>query len=107
MAELQEITLPDIGDFDEIDVIEILVNVGDTINQEDPLVTLESDKATMEIPSSASGTVKEIKIKVGDKIAEGHIILLLETGSESTKEINEKEPDQLEEKVTENEFFFF
>ena len=101
MAELQEITLPDIGDFDKIDVIEILVNVGDAINQEEPLITLESDKATMEIPSPISGTVKEIKINVGDKIAEGHVILLMESGSESTKEISKTEPDPVKEKITE------
>ena len=74
----QEIKVPDIGDFKSVPVIEILVKVGDTIKVEDPLVVLESDKATMEVPSPAAGVVKEIKIKVGDKIGEGAVILLLE-----------------------------
>jgi dihydrolipoamide dehydrogenase len=73
-----EIKVPDIGDFKSVPVIEILVKVGDTIKVEDPLVVLESDKATMEVPSPAAGVVKEIKIKVGDKIGEGAVILLLE-----------------------------
>ena len=87
MADTQEILLPDIGDFDEIDVIEILVKPGDRINKEDPLITLESDKATMEIPSPESGVVEEVNVSVGDKIAQGHLILsLVKSESESEPE---------------------
>ncbi len=78
MSKLTEVRLPDIGDFDEVEIIEILVSVGDTVAQEDSLITLESDKATMEIPSPAAGVVKEIKVSMGDKITEGALILLLE-----------------------------
>ena len=78
MSKLTEVRLPDIGDFDEVEVIEILVAVGDTVEQETSLITLESDKATMEIPSPAAGLVKEILVSVGDKIAEGATILKLE-----------------------------
>lgn len=73
-----EVKVPDIGDFDEVPVIGILVSVGDTIAEEDPLVELESDKATMEVPSPAAGVVKEIKVAEGDKVSEGSVILVLE-----------------------------
>ncbi|MBX9849521.1 MAG: dihydrolipoyllysine-residue acetyltransferase [Rhodocyclaceae bacterium] len=73
-----EVKVPDIGDFKDVPVIEILVKVGDTVKAEDALVTLESDKATMDVPSPASGTVKEIKVKIGDSVAEGSLIVLLE-----------------------------
>ena len=74
-----DIKVPDIGDFDEVGVIEVLVKVGDTIRAEQSLVTVESDKASMEIPSSHAGVVKELKVKLGDKIAEGSVLLTLET----------------------------
>ncbi len=73
----KEIFVPDIGDFSEVDVIEILVNVGDTISIDDELITLESDKASMDIPATAGGVVKEIKVAVGEKVAETSIALLL------------------------------
>lgn len=78
MSNLIEIKVPDIGDFAEVEVIELLVNVGDTINVEDSLVTVESDKAAMEIPSSAAGIVKEVRVSVGDKVAEGSALIMLE-----------------------------
>lgn len=78
MANLVEVKVPDIGDFKDIPVIEILVKVGDTINKEDSLVSLESDKATMEVPSSVAGVVKEIKVAIGDKVSEGHTVLVVE-----------------------------
>jgi len=81
MAVIKEIFVPDIGDFKSVDVIEVLVKAGDAVAKEQSLVTLESDKATMEIPSPAAGTVKEVKLKVGDKVAEGGLILLLEEGA--------------------------
>ena len=73
-----EVKVPDIGDFKEVEVIELLVKPGDTVQAEQSLITVESDKASMEIPSSASGVVKELKVKLGDKVAEGSLVLLLE-----------------------------
>ena len=81
MANIIEIPVPDIGDFDEVEVIEILVSVGDSIEAEDSLISLESDKATMEIPSPEAGVVKEIKMAIGDKVSLGAVILLLETSA--------------------------
>ncbi|HWU33829.1 MAG TPA: dihydrolipoyl dehydrogenase [Methylovorus sp.] len=81
MSQLTEVFVPDIGNFDSVDVIEVLVKVGDVIAKEDALVTLESDKASMDIPSSHAGTVKEVKIKVGDKVAKGSLILLVEASA--------------------------
>ena len=74
-----EVKVPDIGDFKDIPVIELLVKPGDKVNKEDSLVTLESDKATMEVPSTHAGTVKEVKVKVGDKVSKGSLIAILET----------------------------
>src|SRR5688572_9895435 len=73
-----EVKVPDIGDFKEIEVIEVLVKPGDTVSKEQSLITLESDKATMEIPSPAAGKVAQLKLKVGDKVSKGSLILLLE-----------------------------
>jgi pyruvate dehydrogenase E2 component (dihydrolipoamide acetyltransferase) len=75
---IKNIELPDIGDFDEVEVIEILVNVGDTIAEEDSIITLESDKASMEIPTPFAGVVREINLNLGDKITQGSVILSLE-----------------------------
>ena len=77
-----EVKVPDIGDFTDIPVVSVLVAVGDKIEKEDPLIELESDKATMEVPSSAAGTVKEIKLKEGDTASEGTVVLLLEDDAE-------------------------
>ncbi|SEK06551.1 MULTISPECIES: dihydrolipoyl dehydrogenase [unclassified Variovorax] len=74
----QQIKVPDIGDFDEVAVIEVLVNVGDTVKAEQSLITVESDKASMEIPSSAGGVVKAIAVKVGDNVKQGSVVLTLE-----------------------------
>ncbi len=79
MPKTLEVKIPDIGDFTEVTVIEVMVKPGDTIKPEDPLITLESDKATMDVPSPAAGQVKDVKLKVGDKVAQGTLILLLET----------------------------
>ncbi len=78
MAKTIEIKVPDIGDFKEVGVIEVLVKPGDTVQKETSLITVESDKATMEIPSPAAGVVKEIKVKIGDKVAEGSLVLTLD-----------------------------
>ena len=79
-----DIKVPDIGDFKEVEVIELLVKVGDTITAEQSLITVESDKASMEIPSSQGGVVKAIRVKVGDKVAEGSIVLELEASGASS-----------------------
>ncbi|WP_313440593.1 dihydrolipoyllysine-residue acetyltransferase [Stenotrophomonas sp.] len=78
MAEIKEALVPDIGDYSDIPVIEVLVAVGDTVKKDQGLVTLESDKATMEVPSSVAGVVKEIKVKVGDNLSEGKVVALIE-----------------------------
>ena len=78
MANTIEVKVPDIGDFDAIPVIELLVQVGDTVAKDQGLVTLESDKATMEVPSSAAGVVKELRVKLGDTVSEGSVIAVLE-----------------------------
>jgi pyruvate dehydrogenase E2 component (dihydrolipoamide acetyltransferase) len=80
-AAAQTVAVPDIGDFKEVEVIEVLVKPGDTIEKEQSLITLESDKATMEIPSPAAGQVKELKLKVGDKVSKGSPILVLAASS--------------------------
>src|SRR5208282_1734069 len=72
------VKVPDIGDFKDVPVIEILVRPGDRVKPEDALVTLESDKATMDVPAPAAGVVREVKVKVGDKVSEGSVILLLD-----------------------------
>ena len=75
---LVEVKVPDIGDFKEVEIIELLVKVGDTVKAEQSLLTVESDKASMEIPSSHAGVVKELKVKIGDKVGEGSLVLMLE-----------------------------
>ncbi len=83
MASTIEIKVPDIGGHDNVPVIEVLVKVGDTVAKEQSLITLESDKATMEIPSSAAGVVKELRVKVGDELSEGAVIAVLEAADAS------------------------
>ena len=78
-----DVKVPDIGDFKNVEVIEILVKPGDTVSKEQSLITLESDKATMEIPSPAAGMVKELRIKVGDKVSKGSLILMLEAPTQA------------------------
>jgi pyruvate dehydrogenase E2 component (dihydrolipoamide acetyltransferase) len=81
MASSIEVRVPDIGDFKDIPVIEVLVNPGDAIKPEDPLVTLESDKATMDVPAPAGGVVKAVQVKVGDKVSKGSLVLTLDPGT--------------------------
>src|ERR687885_71846 len=73
-----EVRVPDIGDFSDVPIIEVMVGPGDTVAEEDPLVTLESDKATMDVPSPAAGTVRELSVRVGDTVSEGSLILPLD-----------------------------
>ncbi len=78
MANIQEIFVPDIGDYADVEIIEVLVQPGDSVAAEDSLITLESDKASMEVPSPVAGTVKELKVQIGDRVSEGSLVLLLE-----------------------------
>ena len=82
---IKDVLVPDIGSFDSVDVIDVLVKTGDSIAQEDPLITLESDKASMDIPAPFAGTVKEVKIKVGDKVSQGSLIFTVETADAEAK----------------------
>ncbi len=81
MSQIIQVKVPDIGNFTDVPIIEVLVKPGDTVKAEDPLITLESDKATLDVPSPAAGTVKEIKVKIGDKVSEGALVLLLESAA--------------------------
>ena len=78
MGEVKEVLVPDIGDFEEVDVIEVLVGSGDKVKPEDSLIVLESDKATMDVPSPLAGAVRDVKVKAGDRVAQGALILTLE-----------------------------
>src|SRR5690349_164884 len=79
-----EVKVPDIGDFKNVPIIEIHVAPGATVNPEDPLITLESDKATMDVPAPQAGAVQELKVNVGDRVSEGDLILLLEAAGAAT-----------------------
>jgi dihydrolipoamide dehydrogenase len=81
MSNIIDVKVPDIGDFKDIPIIEILVKPGDSVNQEDPLIALESDKATLEVPSPVAGVVKELKVKVGDKVSQGTLVLTLDAAA--------------------------
>src|SRR5438105_14699234 len=83
MAAVMEVKVPDIGDFKDVPVIEVMVKAGDHVKPEDSLVSLESDKATMDVPAPVGGVVKEVKLKVGDKVSEGALIMLLDAASAS------------------------
>ena len=104
MSNLVEVLVPDIGNFDSVDVIEVLVKAGDVIAKEDSLITVESDKASMDIPSSHAGTVKEVKVKVGDKVAKDTLILLVEvaevSASATSAPSNIQTPDPIPAPVT-------
>jgi pyruvate/2-oxoglutarate dehydrogenase complex dihydrolipoamide acyltransferase (E2) component len=89
MPTQKNVELPDIGDFDAVDIIEVLVKVGDTVHENDSIITLETDKATMEIPAPFAGKVTALSVKVGDKVAKGDLILTLESESESAESLEE------------------
>jgi len=93
MAETREVTVPDIGDFSDVPVIEILVSPGDDVPADAPLVTLESDKATMDVPAPAAGTVKEILVELNDKVSEGTPLVKLEVGEDGASESTAAAPD--------------
>ena len=93
----KEIKVPNIGEFKDVEVIEVLVSNGQSVSKNDPLITIESDKSSVEIPSSFEGKVKSVNIKVGDKISEGDTILTLEISKEVKKEIKEQPKIEKEE----------
>ena len=96
----QEIKVPNIGEFKDVEVIEVLVSEGQTLQKNDPLITIESDKSSVEIPSNFEGKIKSLKIKVGDKVSEGDLILILEGNSQTKKSDEEKAIIEKEVKKT-------
>ncbi|MDR2195741.1 MAG: branched-chain alpha-keto acid dehydrogenase subunit E2, partial [Gallionellaceae bacterium] len=81
---IKQVLVPDIGNFKDVEIIEVLVQAGDSVGAEDALVTLETDKATMDVPSPFAGVVKELKVKTGDKVSEGSLIALVEVSEAAT-----------------------
>ena len=99
----QNISVPDIGDFKDVEVIEILIKPGDQIKKNDPIVTIESDKSSVEIPSPSEGKVKDLKVKIGDKVSEGSILATIENGQKTGPEESlKKEKEKEKEKETIN-----
>ena len=86
-----EIKVPDIGDFKNVEIIEILIKEGDEVNKNDPIITIESDKSSVEIPSPFSGKISELKVKVGDKVSEGSLIGLIATNEQAPSETIKEE----------------
>ena len=87
----QNISVPDIGDFKDVEVIEVLVKPGDQIKKNDPLVTIESDKSSVEIPSPSEGQIKDLKVKVGDKVSEGSLLVTLESKDSTSVQVDKEE----------------
>jgi pyruvate dehydrogenase E2 component (dihydrolipoamide acetyltransferase) len=100
MADVKDILVPDIGDFKGVEVIEIMVSAGDTISIEDPLVSLESDKAAIEIPSPQAGTVKEVKVSIGDKVSQGDILVTMEVSATQAAPVAEAKAEEPEQAAT-------
>ena len=92
----KSISVPDIGDFKDVEIIEVLVKPGDKIKKNDPIVTLESDKSSVEVPSPFEGKISELKVKIGDKVSEGSVLATLEGGE--IKERRKKKKNQLKKK---------
>ena len=99
MSEI-EIKVPNIGDFKDVEVIEVLVSEGQTLKKNDPLITIESDKSSVEIPSNFDGKIKTLKTKVGDKVSEGDLILILENINEVQEKVEKKPEIEKEIKKT-------
>ena len=99
MSSLKDIFVPDIGDFEDIPVIEVLVKPGDLVNEEDSIITLESDKATMEVPAPTTGIIKEIKVSPGDTVSEGSLILSMESSTEGNKGEISQEKEKPDNKI--------
>jgi len=87
MPNTIDITVPDIGDFKDVEIIEVLVSAGDTVDVEQPLIALESDKATMDVPSTQQGKVKTVHVSVGDRVSEGSLVATLETSPTTAAEV--------------------
>ena len=85
-----EISVPDIGDFESVEIIEILIKVGDIIKKNDPIVTLESDKSSVEVPSPFAGKISSLKVKIGDKVSKGSVLAIIENDAVKTSETKEK-----------------
>ena len=98
MADVKDILVPDIGDFEGVEVIEIMVSAGDTISVEDPLVSLESDKAAIEVPSPQAGTIKEVKVSMGDNVSQGDLLVTMEVSeteaAPAAAEATAEQPEQ-------------
>ena len=93
----EKLLVPDIGDFQNVEVIEILKNVGEKIKKNDPIVTIESDKSSVEVPSIFEGTVKSINVKIGDKVSKGSLLAIID--SDKNKEKDDKPKEEKKEKV--------
>ncbi len=92
-TRIEEVKVPDIGDFTDVPVVDVMVKAGDSVNEDDPLITLESDKASMDVPSPFQGVIKEVHVGVGDKVSEGSRVLSLEVAGAAGEEGEEKEPE--------------
>ncbi len=103
MSDIIEVKIPDIGDFDEVEIIEVLVQAGDSVEQEQALITLESDKASMEIPSTHAGTVQDVFVKVGDHVAQGANILSLSVSEKETVNIENVDTKKVEQPEIKNQ----
>ena len=101
-----EISVPDIGDFESVEIIEILVKPGDSINKNDPIVTLESDKSSVEVPSPFAGKISSLKVKIGDKVSKGNVLALIEAEEikpeQESKEQKKEETKPLKQKKRRN-----
>ncbi|MFQ5610285.1 MAG: biotin/lipoyl-containing protein, partial [Woeseiaceae bacterium] len=86
MSNRQEMRVPDLGDFDEVEIVEVLVGVGDHISAEDPLITLETDKAAMEVPATGEGTIVELPVATGMRVSQGDVIVVVETSAAAAVE---------------------
>jgi len=99
----KEIKVPNIGEFKDVEVIEVLVSNGQSVSKNDPLITIESDKSSVEIPASFDGKVKSVKIKVGDRVSEGDLILTVEQSGEEEKSIEQKTIKEAEPVTNQNQ----
>ena len=102
MSDSKQINIPDIGDFSEVEVIEVLVKVGDTVDAEDAIISLESEKATIEVPTPEGGVVEAILVKVGDMVAQGTPMLTIKTSGTADSKVSEpvkSEPTKTETKT--------
>ena len=100
-----EISVPDIGDFESVEIIEILVKPGDVVKKNDPIVTLESDKSSVEVPSPFAGKISSLKVKIGDKVSKGNVLAVIENEKAETLEEIEKPEEPKEQKKRKSKTF--